>query len=76
MNSAAIPIRRAADRLGVHENTIRNWIDRGLIKFVRLPSGIRRIPAEELVRLEHETFQIRSEFPPDRVIKPPPAFKG
>jgi excisionase family DNA binding protein len=43
----------AADRLGVHVNTIRNWARDGLIKVDRLPgSGYMRIPLGEVVRVE------------------------
>ena len=38
-----ISFREAAQRLGVHENTVRRYADRGLIKAVRLPSGVRRL---------------------------------
>lgn len=75
MNTATVNIRSAARRLGVHENTIRNWMRHGLLKFHSLPTGIRRIPLSEVQRLEKETFRVRSEFPPDRVIPPPPAAK-
>src|SRR5438445_709588 len=46
-----ISIRQAASELSVHENTIRNWVDRGLIRAVRLPgSPFRRVPADEVER--------------------------
>lgn len=38
-----VTVRAAAVALNVHENTVRNWIDRGLIEAERLPSGVRRI---------------------------------
>lgn len=38
-----ISIRGAARRLGVHENTIRNWVDRHIIAAFRLPTGVRRV---------------------------------
>ena len=41
--STFISFREAAQRLGVHENTVRRYADRGLIRAVRLPSGIRRL---------------------------------
>ncbi|MDQ3677845.1 MAG: excisionase family DNA-binding protein [Actinomycetota bacterium] len=41
--STYISFREAAQRLGVHENTVRRYADRGLIRAVRLPSGVRRL---------------------------------
>lgn len=35
-------VRQTATRLGVHENTIRNWIDRGILRAVRLPGSQQR----------------------------------
>lgn len=46
-----IGIREAARRLGVHENTIRNYCDRGWLTPARLPSGVRRIDSVELANL-------------------------
>ena len=45
-------VREAARTLGVSENTVRRWEERGLLHAVRLPSGVRRFrPAEiEAVR--------------------------
>lgn len=46
-------VRAAARRLGVHENTVRNWEARGLITTARrLPgSGYRRFAPAEVERL-------------------------
>ena len=45
-------LKEAADRLGVHPQTLRNWEARGTIQLVRLPnSGYRRVPAAEVERL-------------------------
>ena len=41
--STFISFREAAQRLGVHENTVRRYADRGLIRAIRLPSGVRRL---------------------------------
>lgn len=50
--SDLLNVREAAKRLGVHENTIRNWANNGVIRHVRLPgSGFRRIPVSEIERL-------------------------
>ena len=38
---ALMQVRQAARALGVRENTIRRWEQRGLIPAVRLPSGVR-----------------------------------
>lgn len=49
-----VTVREAASRLGVHENTIRNWCASGVIRDVeRLPgSSFRRIPETEVERLQ------------------------
>lgn len=47
-------ITRAAARLGVHQNTLRGWADRGLVPVVRLPSGHRRFRSADIERLRHE----------------------
>ncbi len=57
-----IGAREAAARLGVHENTIRNWEARGVIRSVRMPvSGHRRYDANEVARFAEE---LRSQFAP------------
>ena len=40
-----------ARALGVSETTVKRWLDRGQIAFVRLPGGERRIPESELERI-------------------------
>lgn len=55
-------IKDAAARLGVHENTIRNWIDRQILGSYRLPSGQRRLLADDVERLEREMFSVPSSF--------------
>jgi excisionase family DNA binding protein len=48
-------VRQTAARLGVHENTIRNWERRGLLRAVKLPgSGYRRFDAAEVDRMRDE----------------------
>lgn len=53
MTDATVNIREAARLLGVHENTIRNWIRSGHLRAVVLPgpSGYRRVPVVEIARL-------------------------
>ncbi len=46
-----LTISKAAKKLGVHPNSLRNWERHGLIKPVRLPKGQRRYSMDELNRL-------------------------
>jgi len=42
-----LTIAQAAARLGVHQNTLRAWADKGMVPVVKLPSGYRRFrPAD------------------------------
>ena len=48
-------VRQAAARLGVHENTIRNWEQKGILRAIHLPvSNYRRFEASEIERLAGE----------------------
>lgn len=49
-------VGEAARALGISPSTVRNWIAKGYIHAFRLPSGIRRIPHDELTRLVNEYF--------------------
>jgi excisionase family DNA binding protein len=49
-------VRQAARALGVHENTIRRWEGRGLLRAVRLPSGVRRFRAEDIEAVRAQMF--------------------
>jgi excisionase family DNA binding protein len=50
-------VRETAHALGVHENTVRNWEARGLLRAVRLPgSGFRRFASDDIERLRRETL--------------------
>lgn len=50
-------VREAAKELSVHENTIRNWESRGLLRGIRLPgSNFRRFPRDEISRMREEMF--------------------
>lgn len=55
-----IPIADAAQRLGVHENTVRNWIDQGLLNGYRTPTGRRKLRLDGVERLEREMFGVPS----------------
>lgn len=50
--STFVTIREAARRLGVHENTVRRYADRGLIGAIRLPSGVRRVRRADIEALD------------------------
>ena len=76
VNVAMIPLREAAERLGVHENTVRNWIDRGVIVGVRLPTGTRRLPVAEVERLEREMFAMPTSFASEVVVPAPKPVPG
>ncbi|HBT47287.1 MAG TPA: IS607 family transposase [Peptococcaceae bacterium] len=60
-----LSIGEAAKRLGVHPNRLRAWEKQGLIRPVRLPSGQRRYPVEEINRILG-TGRIKAE--PDAVV--------
>jgi excisionase family DNA binding protein len=50
-----LSVRDTARRLGVHENTVRNWEEKGILKAVKLPgSGYRRFDSAEVARLHSE----------------------
>ena len=51
----ALTLKRAAERLGVHEQMLRSWERNGIIRMIRLPgSGYRRVPVTEVDRLKCE----------------------
>ena len=48
-----LSLKEAARALSVHEQTLRNWERKGMIRMVRLPgSRYRRVPMSEIVRLQ------------------------
>ncbi len=49
-NSEWVSLRRAAEILGVHPATVRNWADRGDISSRRTPGGHRRFLKAELTQ--------------------------
>jgi excisionase family DNA binding protein len=51
-------VRETAARLGVHENTVRNWEERGLLRAIKLPgSGYRRFDQAEVERMRDEMLK-------------------
>jgi excisionase family DNA binding protein len=58
MSDEPITVREAARRLGVHENTIRNWQKKGIIgRSIVYPSGIRRFSAQDIERMRREMWE-------------------
>jgi excisionase family DNA binding protein len=49
-------VRAAAEALGVHENTLRRWERKGLIRAIKLPTGVRRFRREDVERLRKEMW--------------------
>ncbi|MBA2766958.1 MAG: helix-turn-helix domain-containing protein, partial [Solirubrobacterales bacterium] len=48
---AYISVREAARLLGVHDNTVRRYADRGMLRVARLPSGVRRLVRDDVEAL-------------------------
>lgn len=56
-------VRETPERLGVHENTIRNWERDGQLRAAKLPgSGFRRFRVEDVERMRQEMLE---QFAPD-----------
>jgi excisionase family DNA binding protein len=51
-----IAIQDVAERLDVHENTVRNWADRGVLQAYRTPTGRRKVLLSDVERLEREMY--------------------
>jgi excisionase family DNA binding protein len=60
---ALVGVRQAAEELGVHENTLRRWEKKGLIKAVKLPTGVRRFRREDVERLRHDMWNDVADEP-------------
>lgn len=52
-----LQVRQAALVLGVHENTLRRWEEKGLLHAVRLPSGVRRFDAREIEAVRARMYE-------------------
>jgi excisionase family DNA binding protein len=59
--SSLVQVRAAARMLGVHENTLRRWEQAGLVRAVRLPSGVRRFRREDIEELRAEMYAAPEE---------------
>ena len=49
-------VRQVARTLGVHENTVRRWEERGLLHAVRLPSGVHRFRPDDVEAVREQMF--------------------
>ncbi len=49
-----LTISEAARQIGVHQNTLRGWADRGLVPVVKLPSGYRRFKPSDIERVRED----------------------
>ena len=68
--SGYFTLKRAAQVLGVHEQTLRAWERKGLIQLAHLPqSGYRRVPVAEVERLQ--TVMLANREPPSVRLQPP-----
>lgn len=47
-----LTISEAAALLGVHPNTLRAWVDKGLVPATHLPSGHRRFSQDQLAQIQ------------------------
>jgi putative resolvase len=55
MPTTLVSVREAAARLGVHENTVRNWESKGILRAIHLPvSHYRRFELSEIERMARE----------------------
>jgi excisionase family DNA binding protein len=70
-------VRETARRLGVHENTVRNWEKRGLLRAIRLPgSGYRRFRFEDVERLRQEMLTQLAPADTGPVVEPRRPVRG
>lgn len=59
-------VRATAEALGVHENTIRRWEERGILRALHLPgSGFRRFPEEEVLAVAKQMRASIDDYPSD-----------
>jgi excisionase family DNA binding protein len=62
-----LSVRETARRLGVHENTVRNWARDGILPTARVPgSRFHRFDARDVERLRQQRGAIVSSIEPER----------
>jgi excisionase family DNA binding protein len=49
-----LTISQAAERLGVHQKTLRAWADKGLIAHIKTPTGYRLFDPADIDQLQAE----------------------
>lgn len=49
-------LKDASIVLRVHVNTVRRWIDSGILEGVMLPSGVRRVRVPSLLQVYESTY--------------------
>jgi len=54
-----LAISEAADRLGIHPDTLRAWADKGHVGVIRTPTGYRRFDPDEIERVRAEMGMTR-----------------
>jgi excisionase family DNA binding protein len=47
-----LTISQAAAELGVHQNTLRSWVDKKIVPATILPSGYRRFSSEQMAEIK------------------------
>lgn len=52
-----LQVRQAARMLGVHENTVRRWEEKGMLHAVRLPTGVRRFESREVEAVRARMYE-------------------
>ena len=66
-----VSVGDAAGRLQVSTGTVRNWIAKGYIRAVRLPSGHRKLPESEISKLLTKMFELPTQLD-EESIEPAP----
>ncbi len=77
MPTTLVNVREAAARLGVHENTIRNWEAKGILRAIHLPvSNYRRFELGEIERMAREMRSHPAPADEDYIIEPSRPIQG
>jgi hypothetical protein len=66
----------AAEQLHVSPGTVRNWIAKGYLRAVVLPSGHKRLPDSEINRMVARMFELPSQLDEESVEPAPRRQRG